>query len=87
MNDEAILFFSDFELPLETTFALTLRIESRQCGRRKGRIRTAHCHGSVFRRWTREQRDLPFAAVVKYAPDTPLNAYRIAKYFLHEGLV
>lgn len=85
INDEALLVYTNDELPGQGSLALKLAVVSKVGGRKRRRV--SHCHGTVYRQWAPGDGAFSRAYTLKYVPNTPLNAYRIARYFLDESLV
>lgn len=84
INVEAFLLRS--RQNLESRFPATLRIEIkvRRLGRGPWKVKTAWCTGEIYRKSQRE--DGRYEYVIRYAPTSPLNKYKIHQYFLHESI-
>jgi hypothetical protein len=83
MNYYALHFAADANLAEEDEVSLLIETEGRHRGRRK----TAHCTGVVYKKNVPADPAARARYVVFYRPVSPLNRYIVDQYLLHLSLV
>jgi lipopolysaccharide/colanic/teichoic acid biosynthesis glycosyltransferase len=85
ISEEAVVIASTAPLGGDDLrFHISKRISR---GRRARPVtKTARCAGEIVRRWPSGDASLPYAQAILYVAASPLNNYKIYKYFLREGI-
>jgi lipopolysaccharide/colanic/teichoic acid biosynthesis glycosyltransferase len=84
LSEEVMAVQLNRELPgPNTTLLLETQLFDWASFRRKRKI--AYCRTSILAERTTVDRDYPYAYILDYEPESPLNHYRIDKYFLRRS--
>ena len=85
INDDVMVF--DFPESITTTeIRLQLVLRVRGTGYRKWKNKMVYCKGTIIRIKTLAETVNKFRHILRYQPESPVNAFKFHKYFLYKSV-
>ena len=86
INDEAMLIEVSNELPENTELEITATIDHRPFLANRTKVKTVRCVGTLVIRKSPTDATVFKQCLVRYTPSSPLNEFKLHKYFLNKSI-